>query len=110
MLTARAYLIQRLSALLMAPFVLGHLAVMIYAIEGGLSVGEILGRTQDSLIWFLFYGSFVLAVSIHAALGLKVILAEWAGISGQANSVISWVIGLGLLIMGGQAIWSVTFA
>jgi len=110
MLTARAYLIQRLSALLMAPFVLGHLAVMIYAIEGGLSVGEILSRTQDSLIWFLFYGSFVLAVSIHAALGLKVILAEWAGISGQANSVISWVIGLGLLIMGGQAIWSVTFA
>ena len=110
MLTARAYLIQRLSALLMAPFVLGHLAVMIYAIEGGLSVGEILGRTQDSLIWFLFYGSFVLAVSIHAALGLKVILAEWAGITGQANSVISWVIGLGLLIMGGQAIWSVTFA
>ena len=45
----RLYMLQRITALLMAPLVLGHLAVMIYAIQGGLSAAEILGRTQGSL-------------------------------------------------------------
>ena len=65
MLDLRLYMLQRLSALIMAPLTLGHLAVMIYAIRGGLSAGEILGRTQGSIGWALFYGVFVLAVSIH---------------------------------------------
>ena len=34
---------QRITALMMAPFVIGHLAVMIYAIQGGLSAAEISG-------------------------------------------------------------------
>ena len=59
MLNLRLYMLQRMTALLMAPLVLGHLAVMIYAIQGGLSAAEILGRTQGSLAWFLFYQSLI---------------------------------------------------
>ena len=62
MLDLRLYMAQRLSALLMAPLVIGHIAVMIYAVQGGLSAGEILGRTRGSLFWALFYGGFVVAV------------------------------------------------
>jgi hypothetical protein len=56
MLDFRLYMAQRLSALIMAPLVIGHLAVMIYAVQGGLSAGEILGRTQgqpvlDAVLW-----------------------------------------------------------
>ena len=36
MLDLRLYMAQRLSAMVMAPLVLGHLAVMVYAIQGGL--------------------------------------------------------------------------
>ena len=61
MLDVRLYLAQRISALIMVPLVLGHLAVMIYAIQGGLSAAEILGRTKGSFFWFAFYGLFVLA-------------------------------------------------
>ena len=50
MLSLRLYMAQRLSALLMAPFVIGHLAVMIYAIQDGLDAAEILGRTQGSVL------------------------------------------------------------
>lgn len=110
MLDLRLYMAQRLSAMIMAPLVLGHIAVMIYAIQGGLSVAEILGRTQGSVIWFLFYGAFVLAVSVHAAIGLRVILHEWAGISGRVLGGISWLAGLGLLALGARAVWAVTFA
>ena len=110
MITARLYMLQRLSALVMAPLVLGHIAVMIYAIQGGLSAAEILGRTQGSLGWFLFYGLFVVAVSIHGAIGLRTILHEWAGLKGTTLNVIMWLIGLGLLALGANAVWAVTYA
>ena len=109
MLTFRLYMLQRLTALIMAPLVLGHLAVMIYAIQGGLSTAEILGRTQGSLLWFLFYGSFVVAVSIHGAIGLRAIAHEWAGINGLMLECFMWLVGLGLLVLGAQAVWAVTY-
>ena len=102
------YMAQRLSALVMAPFVIVHIGVMIYAIQGGLSAAEILGRTQGSVFWALFYGLFVVAVSIHAAIGLRTILGEWAGLRGGVRDAVSAVIGLGLLALGAQAVWAVT--
>ena len=62
MLGIRLYLAQRLSAMVMAPLVLVHLAVMIYATQGGLDAAEILSRTQGSFFWGGLYGLFVLAV------------------------------------------------
>ena len=102
------YMAQRLSALVMAPFVLIHIGVMIYAIQGGLTAAEILGRTQGSSLWFLFYGMFVVAVSIHAAIGLRTILGEWVGLRGKARDGVSALIGLGLFALGAQAVWAVT--
>ena len=110
MLTLRLYMAQRLSALVMAPLVFGHIAVMIYAIQGGLSAAEILGRTQGSLAWFLFYGAFVVAVSIHAAIGLRAIAYEWLGVRGGLLEALMWVAGLGLFAMGARAVWAVTVA
>lgn len=110
MLGLRLYMFQRISALLMAPFVIGHLAVMIYAIQGGLSAAEILGRTQGSVLWFLFYGTFVIAVSIHGAIGLRSIAFEWGGLKGAALDGFMWLVGLGLFALGARAVWAVTFA
>jgi len=110
MLDIRLYMLQRITALLMAPLVLGHIAVMIYAVQGGLSTAEILGRTQGSVLWFLFYGTFVIAVSIHAAIGVRTVLHEWAGIKGSALSITTIVLGVGLFLLGAQAVWAVTFA
>ncbi len=110
MLNLRLYMLQRITALLMAPLVLGHLAVMIYAIQGGLSAAQILGRTQGSVLWFLFYGIFVVAVAIHGAIGLRAIVYEWAGLKGAALDVFMWVSGICLFALGARAVWAVTFA
>lgn len=110
MLSLRLYMLQRITALVMAPLVIGHLVVMIYAIRGGLSAAEILGRTQGSVVWFLFYGLFVVAVSIHGAIGLRVIAAEWTRLRGAALEVVTGLIGLGLFALGARAVWAVTFA
>lgn len=109
MLDLRLYMIQRITAMLMAPFVLVHLGVMILAIQGGLTAAEILSRTQGSILWALFYGGFVLAAGVHGAIGLRVVLYEWAGVSGRALPWISWGIGSALIIMGLRAVWAVTW-
>ena len=110
MLDLRLYMAQRISALVMLPLVLGHLGLMIYAIQGGLTAEEILSRTQGSVAWFLFYGVFVVAVSIHGAIGLRTILHEWGGLRGAALEAVMWVSGLGLFGLGARAVWAVTFA
>ena len=108
MLDMRLYMLQRLTALLMAPFVLVHLGVMIYAIQDGLSAAEILGRTQGSTFWFLFYGGFVLAAGFHGSIGLRVIAHEWLGVKGTALTALTWVTCAILLIMGARAVLAVT--
>ena len=109
MLTLRLYMLQRITALLMAPLVLGHIGVMIYAVQGGLSAAEILGRTQGSVFWFSFYGLFVLAVSVHAAIGLRTIFHEVTGLSGRLLMLFTWGTALGLSVLGMRAILAVTF-
>jgi len=110
MLDVRLYMLQRITALIMVPLVLGHLAVMIYAIQGGLSTAEILGRTQGSLFWFLFYGRFVVAVSLHAAIGLRVIVHEILNVKGRALTVFTIGAGSALLLLGMRAVTAVTLS
>lgn len=110
MIGLRLYLAQRISALLMAPLVLGHLALMIYAVQGGLSAAEILDRTRGSLAWFLFYGTFVAAVAVHGAIGLRSIAQEWGGLKAVPLEMVTWGAGLLLLTLGGRAVWAVTYA
>jgi fumarate reductase subunit C len=108
MLDARLYMAQRISALIMVPLVIGHIAVMIVAVQGGLTAAEILGRTQGSVGWFLFYGTFVAAVSVHAAIGLRVIVHEMTGLRGFGLSALMWVAGTGLMFLGARAVTAVT--
>ncbi|MBB3011359.1 MULTISPECIES: hypothetical protein [Cupriavidus] len=61
----RLFALQRLSAMVMAPFVLVHLGVILYAVRGGLTAAEILSRTQGSLLWIPFYSLFVISVAVH---------------------------------------------
>lgn len=102
------FLAQRLSALALAPLVLVHLFLVIYAIRGGLSAAEILGRTQGSLAWAAFYGAFVLAVSVHAPIGLRTVLAEWTPLPRRAVDALAVLAGLALLALGLRAVWIVT--
>jgi len=107
MLEVRLYLAQRASAAIMAPLVLIHLGVMIYAIQGGIDAAEILQRTRGSLFWGANYGLFVIAVSVHAAIGLRNILREWLSLRGIGLAFISWTVFAGLLTAGLRAVAAV---
>ena len=110
MLGVGLYLAQRISALAMAPFVIVHIGVMIYAIQGGLSAAEILGRTQGSVAWMLFYGLFVIAASLHGAIGLRVIAFEMFRVRGAVLTALTWGVFAAFLWLGGRAVIAVTVA
>ena len=109
MLGARLFVAQRLSAVVMAPLAAAHLLGIFYAIHGGLDAAEILSRTQGS-VWFgVFYQVFVIAASLHAAIGIRVVACEWAGARGRFLDLITWLSGLLLLAMGSFAVSAVVF-
>ena len=110
MLEFRLYLAQRISAAIMAPLVLLHLGLMIYAIQGGLDSAEILARTSGSLFWGSIYGLFVVAVSVHAAIGLRNIMREWSGLRGFLLTALSWLFFAILLFAGMRAVVAVVGA
>lgn len=104
---ARLYLLQRLSALLLAPLVIAHLALIVYAVRGGLSAAEILSRTQGSPFWALFYGLFVVAVAVHAPIGLRNVLREWTPWQGRGLDRAMAAFAALLLVLGLRAVAAV---
>lgn len=107
MLEARLYLLQRASAMLLAPLVLVHLGLILYAIEGGLSAAEILGRTRGSTLWAGFYGLFVIAAALHAPIGLRNILREWTRWRGRSLDLATAGFALLLAVLGLRAVYGV---
>lgn len=93
--------------MIMAPLVLIHLGLIVYAIQGGLDAAEILSRTRGSLMWGTFYGLFVIAVSVHAAIGLRTIAREWLQWDGAPLNALAWLCALALLLLGARAVYAV---
>lgn len=75
-----------------------HLATIVYAVQGGLTAAEILGRTRGSLGWLAFYTVFVIAVTVHAPIGLRTVLIEWLGWRGRSRDY--FVLAFGALLAG----------
>ncbi len=102
------FVAQRLSALVLAPLVLLHLATIIYAVQDGLGAAEILARTRGSLIWGGLYGLFVIAASVHGAIGLHIIVGEATGWRGTGPAVLALLFGLAVFALGVRAVGAVT--
>jgi succinate dehydrogenase subunit C len=101
------YVWQRAAAALMAPLVLVHIAVIFYATRQGLSAADILSRTRGSIVWAAFYAIFVAAVSIHAAIGVRNVLAEWSPLGDRRAGQLAIAFGLLLAVLGLRAVAAV---
>jgi fumarate reductase subunit C len=108
-MNARLYVWQRGTAALMAPLVLIHLAVIFYATRQGLTAADILSRTHGSLMWASYYGVFVAAVSIHAAIGMRNVLAEWSPLNDRGAGWCAVLLGIALALLGFHAVVALVF-
>lgn len=104
---ARRWYWQRISAMVLAICVLAHLAVILYAVRGGLSAAEILGRTRGNWGFAAFYTVFVVACAIHVPAGIANIAEEWAGLGQRAALWLARGLALVLLVAGLRAVIAV---
>jgi fumarate reductase subunit C len=98
---------QRASAVVLAVCVLVHLVTIIYAVRSGLSAGEVLSRTRGNAGWAAFYTLFVVAVAVHAPIGLRAVLSETFDWRGRTLEATVLVIGLLLAALGFRAVYAV---
>ena len=101
---------QRASAAVLAFFIVVHLATIVFAVRNGLTAAEILGRTQGSIGWAMFYALFVGAVAIHAPIGLRSVLAETFRWRGRSLDVLMLIVGIVLALWGWRAVYAVVAA
>jgi fumarate reductase subunit C len=106
-MTVRLYVWQRLTAAIMVPLVLLHVAVIVYATRKGMTAADILARTRGSLAWAACYGGFVAAVAIHAAIGVRNVLTEWSPLNERGAGSLAVGFGFVLLVLGMRAVAAV---
>ncbi len=107
-MSAILFAAQRLSAAVLALVVVIHLGTILYAVRGGLTAGEILGRTRGNVGFVMLYALFVVAVAIHAPIGLRAVLREWTGWRGRSLDASVAAFALLLLALGLVAVAAVS--
>jgi fumarate reductase subunit C len=105
--TAILFLAQRATAFVLALAVAVHLGTILYAVRGGLTAADILGRTHGNVAFALFYGVFVVAVAIHAPIGLRNVLREWTRWHGRTLDFALALFAIVLLVLGLRAVFAV---
>ena len=106
-MTAALFLAQRATAFVLALAVAIHLGTILYAVRGGLTAADILARTHGNVTFALFYGLFVIAVAIHAPIGLRNILREWTAWRGRSLDLALALFSIVLLVLGMRAVFAV---
>jgi fumarate reductase subunit C len=99
---------QRISAMVLAVCVVIHLIGVVYAVRGGLSAAEILGRTRGSWMFGGFYAMFVIACAVHAPIGLANVIAELRGGRGNTHVIVAQLFAALIVILGFSAVYAVT--
>ena len=108
-LEARLWLAQRATAAVLAACVAVHLVTIVMAVRSGLDAQAILARTRGSLGVAAFYGVFVVAASVHGAIGLRTIAREWLRWT-RGVGVAATIAALALIALGLRAVAAVVMA
>ncbi len=107
-MTARLYLLQRATAMLLVPLMLVHLATMLWAARDGISAAEILARTQGHTGWAAFYALLVCAAGVHGAIGARTVLRELTPWRGGGVDIAAVIYLVGVLLLGARALAALT--
>jgi fumarate reductase subunit C len=101
------YVWQRAAAIVMAPMIAVHIAMIFYAARHGITAADILARTRGNAGWAAFYALFVAAAAIHGAIGVRNVLAEWSPLDDRGAGIAASVFGAALLGLGLRAVAAV---
>ena len=83
-LSARLFLAQRVSAVVLAVAVAVHLVGILVAVRTELTAADVLARTRGNGLFLAYYSVFVIAAAVHAPIGLRNVVREWSPWRGRS--------------------------
>lgn len=98
------FVTQRVTGALLALLLLIHLITIMYAVQGDLSVSEIVARVRGNTAWIIFYGFFIITVVVHAMIGLRNILTEMSSLNRRVIDLTVTTYAAITLLLGVEAI------
>jgi fumarate reductase subunit C len=72
-----------------------------------LTAAEVLGRTRGNELFLALYTVFVIAVALHAPIGLRNVTREWTPWRGRSLDAVLALFALLLLALGLRAAYAV---
>ena len=106
-LSARLFLLQRVSAIVLAVAVVIHLAGILIAVRSDLTAAAVLARTRGNGLFLAYYSVFVMATAVHAPIGLRTVVREWSQWRGRSLDFAMAVLGGVILVLGLRAAFAV---
>ena len=106
-MSVRLYMIQRGSAALMVPLIALHIWLIYYATAKGLTAADVMYRTRGNWGWGAYYTAFVLLATMHAAIGIRGVLADWTALDRPALDTTAMLFAVVLLTTGLRAVAAV---
>jgi len=101
---------QKFSAAIMIPLIVGHIGLTLYARQAGLSATQILDRIEGHVGWITFYSLLVVAVAIHGPIGVRNIINSWTRWRGLSLDLAVSLLSGVLLFLGLTAVGTMTIA
>ena len=98
------FVVQRATGAILAILLLVHLITIMFAVQGELTVAEILSRVQSNIAWIAFYGLFIITAVVHSMIGLRNIIAEMTGLSKRAVDLVVTFYAVFSLVLGYEAL------
>ena len=98
------WIAHRATAAYLAAAVVVHLATIVYAVDGGLSAAEILGRTRGNGAWLAFYAMFAASAAVHGSAGLRTVIREHTGWRGGSLDLAALGLAAVLTVLGWRAV------
>jgi len=85
-----------------------HLITIMIAVQGELTVAEIVARVRNHLVWGVLYGIFIFTAILHATIGLRNIISEMSNLNEKLIGIMVSLYALSSLLLGFfalRAIW-----
>jgi len=106
-MSAILFTAQRITAVFLTFAVIAHLSTILYAVRGGLTAADVMARTRGNGWLLTLYVVFVVAVAIHAPIGLRNILREWTPLNRRSLDIALAAFAVLLLALGLRAAFAV---
>ena len=98
------FVTQRVTGALLALLLLIHLITIMYAVQGEISVSEIVERVRGNTVWVIFYGIFIVSAVVHSMIGVRNILAEMSNLNRRFVDVAVTIYAVASLWLGIEAL------